>query len=67
MYLGLDTPWGRWQMDEVTLRAGREAERNLQERQSSGSAVGKGKTLGYKSAAQGKNLRRVKINPNGTW
>ncbi len=68
-YMELETPWARWQMDEVTLYAGRKAERDAQ---SDGadpkySAVGKGKIVGYKSAAQGRTLKRVKIKANGTW
>lgn len=66
IYLGMDTQWGRWQMDEITLLTGRKAEREANQTQP-GSTVGTGKTVGYKNAASGRKLKRVKIKPNGTW
>lgn len=65
-YFGFKTPWGRWQLDSTTLRIGREAEReatNLEPR----NTVGTGKTVGYKSIANGRSLKKVKIKPNGIW
>jgi len=66
--LNLETPWARWQVDEVTLLAGRQAEREAQGDTSGKYAtVGKGKSVGYRSAAGGRKLKKVKIKPNGTW
>lgn len=67
-YLQLESPWARWQVDEVTLLAGRQAEREAQGDTSGRFAsVGKGKSVGYRSAASGRNVKKVKIKPNGTW
>jgi hypothetical protein len=69
-YLQVDTPWARWQVDVTVLLIGRQAEaeaiENKQGRQGY-SAVGRGQTSGYRSAAPMRGLRKVKIRENGTW
>jgi len=69
-YLGMTSPWGRWQMDEITLVIGRRADREdvkTTDAQQTYRTVGKGESVGYRSMAQGRPLKRVKIKPNGTW
>jgi len=66
-YLGLKTPWGRWQVDQVALAIGMQADREAMQNQTSQGAVGTGKTRGYRSAAGGRPLKKVKVRPNGTW
>jgi len=62
----METQWGRWQIDEITILTGRKAEREANKMEP-GSTVGTGKTVGYKSAGSGRILKKVKIRPDGTW
>jgi hypothetical protein len=67
-YLGLESAWARWQVDQITVLVGRDAERKAEGALRHGSgAAGRGKAVGYRSAAGGRAVKRVKINPNGTW
>jgi hypothetical protein len=67
-YLGLESPWARWQVDQITLLVGREAERRNAEGQKAEGALRRGSGGGgYRSALGGRAVKRVKIKPNGTW
>jgi len=66
--MGLETDWGAWQMNELTLMVGRRVERNLNEGKDAfaGFSFSSNGQKGYRSA---KHLvtKKVKINPDGTW
>jgi hypothetical protein len=70
--LGLETLWGAWQLNEVTLMVGRRVEKNMTEKKdpwagfnTQPSALG-GKLRSYRSM---KTLakKKVKIREDGTW
>lgn len=64
--IGLKTPWGAYQFDEVCLVAGRIAENNaMQGKPSLGSRI----MQGYQSVKEklGKRIKKVRIKPDGTW
>ena len=67
--MGLESPWGAWQLNEITLMVGRRVEDNLNKKKNAfdgfgSSMIGKMKR-GYQSAKQFVK-RKVKIK-NGIW
>jgi hypothetical protein len=70
--MGLETPWGAWQLNEVTLMVGRRVENNLNNKKDAWfgfsnqpSAMSR-KLAGYRSA-KGRVSKKVKVKANGTW
>src|SRR5690349_4180524 len=68
--LGMETAWGAFQLDEITLTVGRSVERNLHSNKEpfdgfalDGSTNGKGR---FRSA-KGLVKRKVKIPKSGIW
>jgi len=67
--MGFETPWGAWQLNEITLVAGRRAERNLNEGKDALDGIGKVKHViqrGYRSL-KGFVKKSMKIPENGIW
>ncbi len=67
--LRLETPWGAWQVNEITLMIGRRMERNVSEGKDAADGLMNLKNTirrGYKSL-KGLVTKKVNINPDGTW
>lgn len=65
-FFEFETEIGKWQFNEMCLLVGRKIENQLanKEKPFDEDAAGVQK---YRSAASGRKIKRVKINPNGTW
>jgi hypothetical protein len=64
--LGLETDWGAWQLNEITLVVGRRVERNLNEGKDAFdgfSLNGKGKFRSAKDRVK----RKIRIPKSGIW
>lgn len=65
----VDTPWGAWQLNEITLMVGRRVEKNISAgKQAFDGFVQHGiqRARGYRSV-KGKVSKKVKIRDDGTW
>lgn len=67
--LGLETPWGAFQLDELTLMVGRRVEKNIAKKKDAfdgfalASANGKGRFRSAKPFVK----RKIKIPKSGIW
>lgn len=69
--LNLETPWGAWQLNEVTLMVGRRVERNTNAGKEAWTGFNHPSLMtriqnGYRSA-KALVMKKVKIKPDGTW
>lgn len=70
--MGLESMWGAWQLNEVTLMVGRRVERNINAGKDawtgfSGQRLAvSGKLRSYRSA-KARVTKKVKIKSDGTW
>ena len=68
--LGLKTEWGAWQFDELCAIVGLWVEGNLAQGKAMFDGLEASNPISakqkYAPVASG-NIKRVKINPNGTW
>jgi hypothetical protein len=70
--LDLETPWGAWQLNEITLMVGRRVENNLNKGKDAFDGLGdqrlavSGQPKKYRSA-KNKVTKRIKIPENGIW
>jgi hypothetical protein len=70
--MGLETPWGAWQLNEVTLMVGRRVENNLNNKKdawegfSSQRLAISGQLKRFRSA-KGRVSKKVTIKADGTW
>jgi hypothetical protein len=68
----LETDWGAWQLNEITLMVGRRVEKNLNSGKdawfgfSNQPSTMSRKLAGYRSA-KGRAIKKVKIKADGTW
>ncbi len=62
-YLELETPWGRWQVDELALMAGR----NMQKQIEDGKNPLPSPTPKTFRSARGLVTKKVKIPASGIW
>jgi len=68
----VETDWGAWQLDEVTLMVGRRVEKNMNEGKDaftgfSLKAVPSGNGRGSYRSARARVTKRMKIPANGIW
>jgi hypothetical protein len=70
--MGLETPWGAWQLNEVTLMVGRRVEKNLNEKKDAWDGFG-GQASGVRGqlkrfrSAKGRVSKKVRVKEDGTW
>lgn len=66
--LGLETPWGAWQLNEIALSVGRRVEKNVINNKPpfDGFSLPINRSGGFRSAKQ-MVRRKVKIGPDGRW
>ena len=66
--MGMETPWGAWQLDQVTLIVGRQVEKELIDGKQPGSTTASAqKTEEFKDPRALKSVQTVKLKPDGTW
>lgn len=66
--LGLETPWGAYQFDEICLRVGRQVDRNINEGKDPFAGLGLIDSIkrGYRSARQFVR-KKLRIPKSGIW
>jgi hypothetical protein len=67
--LGIESPWGAWQVNEITLMVGRRVEKNLNDGKDAFFGLGRAirsAQRGYRSA-KALVKKTVKIRADGTW
>ena len=62
-YLELETPWGRWQVDELALLMGRRMAKEIED----GKNPLPSPTPKSFRSARGLVTKKVRIKPDGTW
>lgn len=64
--LGMETPWGAWQVDQVTLIVGRQVEKEIID----GKQPASNQTASTEEFRDPRGLakvKKIKLNPDGTW
>ena len=65
--LGMETPWGAWQVDQATLIVGRQVEKEIIDGKAVGSSANQPKTEEFRDPRGLAKVKKIKLNPDGTW
>ena len=64
--LGMETPWGAWQVDRVTLIVGRKVEKEIIDGKPPESSPA-ASTEEFRDPRGLAKVKKIKRNPDGTW